>query len=76
MIFHSGGSLVWKKAGCAKGCGAVGWRRSPCAGKMVLGGGLRGGLCEELRRCGLAEIPVCGEDGVGQWFKRWALRNR
>lgn len=54
MIFHSGGSLVWKKAACAeqvscaKGCGAV----------------------------SRAEIFVCGEAGVGQWFERWALRNR
>lgn len=38
MIFHSGGSLVWKKAGCAKSCGVVGWRRFPCARKLVLGG--------------------------------------
>lgn len=88
MIFHSGGSLVWKKAGCAeqvgcvKSCGTVGWRRFPCAGKLVLGSGLSsglcgtGGLCEGLRRCGLAEIPVCGEAGGGQRFEQWALRNR
>ena len=54
MIFHSGGSLVWKKVGCAKGCGAGGWRRVLCAGKLVLGSGLSsglygtGGLREEL----------------------------
>lgn len=54
MIFHSVGSLVWKKAvwaeqvGLAKSCGAV----------------------------GRAEVPVCGEAGVGQRFERWALRNR
>lgn len=60
MIFHSGGSLVWKKAACAeqvscaKGCGAAGQRRFLCAGKLVLGSGLSsglygtGGLREEL----------------------------
>lgn len=51
MIFHSGGSLVWKKAGfaeqvsCAQDCGAVGWRRFLCAGKLAAGSGLSGGLC-------------------------------
>ena len=35
-----------------------------------------GGLSEGLRRCGLAEIPVCGSAGVGQRFERWALRGR
>ena len=33
MISHSGGSLVWKKAGCAKDCGAVGWARVPGGGR-------------------------------------------
>ena len=63
MIFHSGGSLVWKKAGCVKSFDAVGWRRFLCAGKLVLGGGLSGGLCgtgglcEGLRRCGSEGFP-------------------
>lgn len=35
-----------------------------------------GGLSEELRHCGLAKVPVCGEAGVGQRFERWALRGR
>lgn len=39
MIFHSGGSLVWKKAVCAeqvgfaKGCGAVGRAEVPVCGE-------------------------------------------
>lgn len=43
MIFHSGGSLVWKKAGCAeqvslaKDCGAVDWAEVPVCGEA--GGG-------------------------------------
>lgn len=51
MIFHSGGSLVWKKADCAeqascvKSFDAVGWRRFLCAGKLAAGSGLSGGLC-------------------------------
>lgn len=30
-----------------------------------------GELCEGLRRCGPAEIPVCGEAGAGQRFEQW-----
>lgn len=45
MIFHTGGSLVWKKAGCAeqvgfaKGCGAVGRAEISVCGEA--GGGQR-----------------------------------
>ena len=43
MIFHSGGSLVWKKAACAeqvscaKGCGAVGWAEISVCGEAGVG---------------------------------------
>ncbi len=43
MIFHSGGSLVWKKAACAeqvscaKGCGAVSRAEIPVCGSAGIG---------------------------------------
>ena len=37
VIFHSGGSLVWKKAGCAKGCGAVDWAEISVCGEAGAG---------------------------------------
>lgn len=67
MIFHSGGSLVWKKAGCveqvglAKSCGAADRAEIPMCGSAGMGSGLSGGLCgtgrlcEGLRCCGLGE---------------------
>ena len=37
MIFHSGGSLVWKKAGCAKSCGAADRAEIPVCGEAGAG---------------------------------------
>lgn len=54
MIFHSVGSLVWKKVGFAE----------------------QVSLAKSRDAMGRAEVPVCGEAGVGQRFERWALRNR
>lgn len=60
MIFHSGGSLMWKKAGCAeqaslaKSCGAVSRAEIPVCGSAGIGQRFEqwlygtGGLREEL----------------------------
>lgn len=51
MIFHSGGSLMWKNAGwaeqvgLAKSCGAVSRAEIPMCGSAGMGSGLSGGLC-------------------------------
>ena len=71
MIFHSGGSLVWKKAGCAKSCGAADRAEIPVCGEAGAG---RDSPADETETGGKDMDETKREVSRFEWDERTAPR--